>query len=976
MTDVKIGVNAEADVSKAVGDITKSVNELAGAIATANKTPFKPVDVQTASKDIAILNKQFEIAIKQSKTLRDSLKATGQSGKQIQEVDFRKLSVDPAAAQRMRDKAFGYAARGTAWDMSGSVPAGAPPVVPPSIGGGGSGSSPPASGGGGNRPRGPGFFPRLGSSFAGGVGGGFGRVANGAISGGSSGAAGGGGMMGGIGGMLLGGAGAAALFGVFKAGQAVSEGYGMAKDRDINLDNLKRQMGDLAVSFVGLKAMSDIAAQGLGINSKEFVALAEQYNKISHNAEKDAPTMMGDVRSSVQFGRAYGLDPGMSANFFGGMKNIDPKQNNRELALQIAEAVNKSGGRAMADDVMRLVQSFAASNARLSLSAPNTGAYAAAFGSMMKSGSPGMTSDNAAAILGQANSALSGMGNAGEAGQNFIMGSLNGQGMMNPVLAKAQAASGLFGTRGSTFGADTELSKYLGKYGIDPSSNGTVTGANRDVTNFQSVRANLERQYKDPYMRLDGAQNLFGLSSPQQAAALLNLNPDQYSGLSKSVRRAGVNINDVNASGISTLANIGNAQTHSQLDSVYADIGKRTGVGSLSSDERKTLDAAQKGDTESFRDVLIKIMATKDQAETEGSKLRATLKDMETVQTTIGDKMIGPLNIMRDAMLKLAGVDGKSATASSLRKAAYDAEREDVNSGYDGQISAINSSVSDKTAALRGQQKKLMMQLMGSSPALSKEQESPERTALKQQIGALAAQIGKISKEGDADIAKINADRANNIASIGDREKADAATSALIEKVNNGGTVPVPAGAAAPAGKYDAQIMQESGGRHRNADGSLIRSPKGALGITQVMPKTGVDPGYGIEPLQGDSPEDYIRFRNSYMGVARKRYGGDEEKALASYNAGIGKTDQVINKYGDDWLKHMPKESQDYVSKIEAGDKKNLASDQGAQDTLNVNIKLDASSKNGQGSVVQHNMQTSVAVPRGSGVKNTDLAVQ
>jgi len=53
----------------------------------------------------------------------------------------------------------------------------------------------------------------------------------------------------------------AAVFGLFKAGQAVSEGYGMAKDRDLGLDALKRQMGDLGVSFAGLKAMSDVASQ-------------------------------------------------------------------------------------------------------------------------------------------------------------------------------------------------------------------------------------------------------------------------------------------------------------------------------------------------------------------------------------------------------------------------------------------------------------------------------------------------------------------------------------------------------------------------------------------------------------------------------------------------------------------------------------------------------------------------------------------
>ena len=757
MADVKIGVNADgSNVSKAIDEITASVNTLAKAVADAGKVKFKPVDVQTASRDLQSLNQQFEIAARRSKSLRDALKATGQAGRAIQEVDFRKLSVDPAVSQRMRDKAFGYSARGTAWDMGNFAPL---PVTPPQP----SKSPRPVK-------KDSNIVSRASKSFASGVGGGFGQIANRAINGATSGASASesGGLLGGLGGLLKGGLVGAGLFGLFKAGQSLSDGYGMAKDRAVDLDTLKRQMGDLGVSFTGLKAMSDLASQGLGVNSKEFVQLAEQYNKISHNPDKSTDGLMGDVRASVGFGRGYGLDPSASVNFFAGMKQLDPKQNNRELALQNGEAVNRAGGRAMVDDVMRLVQSFAASTARFSLSTPNTGAYAAAFGSMLHGGSPGMTADNAAAILGQANSAISGMGNAGEAGQNFIMGSLNAQGTLNPVAARAQAASGLFGTRSATFGAGTELNKYLRGYGIDPLLDGTVTAANRDVTNFQAIRANLERQYKDPYLRLDGAQNLFGLSSPEQAAAMLNLDPNQYSGLSKVLSRSGVKLNDINPGGIATLSSIGAAGSHADLDTVYADIAKRTGNGSLTIGERKTLDAAQKGGTEEFRDALIKVMAGKDQQETEGSKLRAGIKDLETAQTTIGDKMIGPLNIMRDALLKLAGVDGKSATASSLRKAAYQAERDEANAGFDDQTKGVKGEALTKLNDLEEKRSKLYNPMTGTLYLRGQSRE----TVLKQ-IAAIDAQTQAITGQRDKDLAGIQSQRGTSLADIDAREKAE-----------------------------------------------------------------------------------------------------------------------------------------------------------------------------------------------------------
>lgn len=129
--------------------------------------------------------------------------------------------------------------------------------------------------------------PRIGQSLLGGIGGGVGRIGSEALSSASHGAASGG-LMGGITG-LLGGLGIGALaFGAFKLGQAGAEGYGMANERNLALDTLKRQMGDLGLSFGQLKAMSDAASEGLGVNSKEFAALEQQYTQASHGADRSA----------------------------------------------------------------------------------------------------------------------------------------------------------------------------------------------------------------------------------------------------------------------------------------------------------------------------------------------------------------------------------------------------------------------------------------------------------------------------------------------------------------------------------------------------------------------------------------------------------------------------------------------------------------------------------------------------------------
>lgn len=96
-------------------------------------------------------------------------------------------------------------------------------------------------------------------------------------------------------------------------------------------------------------------------------------------------------------------------------------------------------------------------------------------------------------------------------------------------------------------------------------------------------------------------------------------------------------------------------------------------------------------------------------------------------------------------------------------------------------------------------------------------------------------------------------------------------------------------------------VNAESGG-----DPNAI-SPVGAQGLTQVMPNTGVDPGFGVKPLQNNSPEENLRFGNDYLNAMQNRY-GDPRLAAAAYNAGPSRVDKALSM--------LPKETQDYVPKV------------------------------------------------------------
>jgi len=83
-------------------------------------------------------------------------------------------------------------------------------------------------------------------------------------------------------------------------------------------------------------------------------------------------------------------------------------------------------------------------------------------------------------------------------------------------------------------------------------------------------------------------------------------------------------------------------------------------------------------------------------------------------------------------------------------------------------------------------------------------------------------------------------------------------------------------------------------------------SPKGAMGLTQLMPATAKQFGV-IDPF---NPAENIRAGVSYLRQLLDRYDHDEQLALAAYNAGPG----AVDKYGS---KVPPyKETQNYVLKI------------------------------------------------------------
>src|SRR5207247_7395920 len=96
-------------------------------------------------------------------------------------------------------------------------------------------------------------------------------------------------------------------------------------------------------------------------------------------------------------------------------------------------------------------------------------------------------------------------------------------------------------------------------------------------------------------------------------------------------------------------------------------------------------------------------------------------------------------------------------------------------------------------------------------------------------------------------------------------------------------------------------VMQVESGFNAGA-----RSPKGAMGLMQLMPATARE--YGV--TNGFDPAENIRAGTAYLRQLLDRYENNEELALAAYNAGPG----AVDKHGQAVPPYA--ETRNYVAEI------------------------------------------------------------
>jgi murein DD-endopeptidase MepM/ murein hydrolase activator NlpD len=657
MSKLNIDVAASFDAS----GVEQQINTMGQKVAQANKVQFNPVSVKSIQQ-VQAMEKQFQQLLKVHGELSRRMKATGQEGRGFSGTDFDQIFPDQNARARQLRKIMEYT---LGQGVFSSAPGGGggggrpPPPAPPAPPGGGSG------GGGG-------MSMIVGAARAGlGAAGPVGGVASNALGTGMS-AGFGAGMMGLLGGMLA--------LGVGKIVSGVMEKVSQAEDNSVALDRLKRTLGDVNVSFGGLKAVVNGGAEAMKITYAEAGKLGQQFAQLGNVKGSEYTSLADELGVGVGLSRSFGLDPEQGVGVMGQMRGIGvtrTTQDSKRFALLIGETIGKSDAFAKSGEVMEALAGFAQSQTRQNMGAANVSGYAGAFSALVGSGIPGLDPSGAGSLLGRINAALSGGGAKGEASQYFT--GMIGMGMgLNPYQTRMLREGGAFATNDSMFGEGSAYARYKGLKPGDARPGGGTTF-------LQASIDRLRTQYGDGSDELaDATANHLGIGI-NQAMALLSVKPNQMGGMSKYA-----NLTSLSGSGIGNLSKV-----------LYGGASERQGVADslmrrsdVTDAEKSSIKVAMAGgDVETQKRVLAEIVAQRDQEQTQGKDIRDSKNALDNIKTNLADKLVPVMNEMRHGIMYIAGAkDGKSP--QDIMRAVMSAESK-------GNIDSINGRISSKLTPLQ-----------------------------------------------------------------------------------------------------------------------------------------------------------------------------------------------------------------------------------------------------------------------------------
>jgi hypothetical protein len=498
-------------------------------------------------------------------------------------------------------------------------------------------------------------------------------------------------MASGFGAGLMGLVGGLAALGIGKAVGAVVEKVGAAEREAIGYDTLKRQIGDVNVSFDMLRRSVRASADVLNTNYDEAQRLASQFVRTANVGAGGAAGIGGELAVGGGLARALGLDLGAGVGFSAGMRQFgatEDETGSRRMALLVGETIARASGFAKAGEILQVISSFTEQQTRMGLNSANVPGYSGYLAAAMGSGIPGLDPTGAAGMLSRINSSV--VSGGSEAGQNFY-GFLGNSMGLDPLQMAVLREQGAFGTGRKAFGEGSVYGRFAAANGLS-----TPSMANSDQMTITSVMGQLRQQYgSNPMMMANAMQNLLGISLTQ-SMAFSSFSPTQLGGMENRLGRLGVNLGSIDADSVGMLGQI-ESGNRPALAQVARDLAGRTGKRALSAGEQGALQAAwDGGDDEKLRDTLAQLAAKYGQAETEGEKTRNSIEGVERVLQDFAGKLVPLAADMRSGILFMAGKGGEMSP-DAIREAVLRSEGSqrlsDIAANSDAAIAAKQGTI-------------------------------------------------------------------------------------------------------------------------------------------------------------------------------------------------------------------------------------------------------------------------------------------
>lgn len=877
---IKIPIEADFDpgkVEQRIQQLNKQIASMGAAVAKASGQKFEPITLR-GKQDLEYFIKQSQQLLKIQGELNKRMTLSGQAGKTPFEANWSKMYLDEKTRTRRMREALVF--MGAAFE---DPRAPVPPASSPSPGG---------------RPhhwqqqenphhrRGPGG---IGVQWAG-AGlralGPAGGVAASSLSTGMS-AGFGAGLAG-----LLGGLGA---LGIGKLVGMATEKLDEAQSNAVAYDTLKRTLGDVNVSFDGLKSVLEGAAGNVRITFNETGRLAAQFAKLGNLSADQYKTLSGEVETGVGLSRAYGLDPSQGVAALGtlrGMRLTGNEQDSRKMGLLIGETIARSNAFAKADEVMDAIAGYATQQTRASLGA-NVAGYTGMYSALAGSRIPGLDAAGTAGLLSRVNSALSSGGAKGEASQ-FFSASIGARYGLDPFQMQLWREGGAFSTLNGTFGPGSMAHRF------------GMRGPGGDTTFLAASLGELRRQYGgNQGMLLNATSNHLGINMTQ-AMALLATDPNQTGEMERRLKASGVNLTDLNAGGIGNLSKVLYG-SDADRQGIASNLLGRQGQGALSAEEARLLSATMKsGTADEQKDLLTRLVASRDQEESQGKDIRDSKNTLDNIKTAIADKLVPLVQEMRHGIMFIAG-EGKMSSADIQQKvleADSKGRKQAIEGKYRGLIEEQDKRIVDARlgedpfgpdAVRKGQESARIQDEANREIArLKQEQEGlieEENELLQDNVRRMRAEVEKATFQPGAQSGTAGGPGRRFVngggrhaaiqnGSIGAAPAAkglgrlayDPAYKALIESYEDE--------IGAPRGMLWAQLEQES----KYHTGAV--SSAGAGGIAQFMPDTvrGMERKFGRK-FDAFDKDDAAFLQKELMRENYQRYGNWDD-ALRAYNAG------------------------------------------------------------------------------------------